>query len=136
MNDLDKKIAELMGYSVITAAEYLELTGREAFAPQIAIRQVAPGATILASERGHEGWSISDSKALELVDELGRDHPARMWNHFFRLDQLEIGQGWRAVFWEDLKGRMIPPRKFTGQGMTRPEAICRAYIAAMKCSIP
>jgi hypothetical protein len=63
------------------------------------------------------GWSISDSKALELVDEM------RALGWFFLLQDMR-DRTWRASFINDESGTGMQA------GATRPEAICRAYIAA------
>lgn len=130
MTDLDRKIAELKRWRHVPAGTETVIRGMRATLSEGWMEPLSKG-----GEWYHAAfncnWSTSDSKALELVDELGQHHPSRMWKFFFRLDQLENGQGWRAVFWQDLQGKMIPPRKYTGQDPTRPKAICRAYIAAV-----
>lgn len=101
MNDLDRKIAELKGIPYREHAQYNF------------IQELEGAATT---------WN-SDAAALELVDEL---HPA----HFFTLKSLPNSQGWKAVFQPDPGNRMVGTPKYTGQDMSRPKAICRAYIAA------
>jgi hypothetical protein len=61
-------------------------------------------------------WSTSDSKALELVDEI----PAPT---VFKLERSSLPDTWYAYF-------AFPGRNAVGFASTRPEAICRAYIAA------
>lgn len=135
MNDLDKRIAELKGW--ISFSEYrkewiaVPPPGSE---PPTRYDDDSEPAAYYKSDR-YPGeffsqdasymdgwpkgtffhipsWATSDAKALELVDELGRG---------LRLEGC--GFHWSAVI------------DFFGQhhqetGTTRPEAICRAYIAA------
>jgi hypothetical protein len=108
MTDLDRKIAELKGWEVIGTA-HPDLHGHP---DPLSV----PAAGLMGKKDGEVRalafWSTSDAKALELVDELGMQ---------FR---LEGNPGhWSAVF--DVYGQ-----HHIDGGTTRPEAICRAYIAA------
>lgn len=68
-------------------------------------------------------WSTSDAKALELVDELVTFEDG--WTGFEILTlSVTNGYRWRAGF-------LHREKEWLGVGHTRPEAICRAYIAAV-----
>lgn len=107
MNDLDRKIAELKGASLMPDGPYVG------------------GITPDRSKYVAPTWSTSDSNALELVDELTRPEQNRMTEFAFAMRTAEVGRGWLAIFFPG-QGR----DHFPGGGYTRPEAICRAYIAA------
>ena len=66
-------------------------------------------------------WSESDAKALELVDELAAK------GFRFSLRTAEVGRGWIVYFHNAQAFDALD-----GGGYTRPEAICRAYLAAME----
>lgn len=102
MNDLDAKIAELKGWSI---------SGNTITAP-------ADLFGYMEQDPERFWWSTSDAKAFELVDEL------RAVGWFFSMQDMR-DKTWRACFVNDGAGH-------TGMqaGPTRPEAICRAYIAA------
>ncbi len=122
MNDLDRRIAESKGWE-FDAKEGIVWTtphvprnehgivdgGREGFDP------------------GDCCWSTSDAMAFELVDEIMAADPKVCFN----LDHHYGGLSpWSARF---RIGFGIVGRDFTGapcDGQTRPEAICRAYLAA------
>jgi hypothetical protein len=107
VNDLDRKIAGLKGMKDPDKLEGLE---------------------VVALIGGDYSWSTSDSKALELVDELLAE-----FNHEWEIMIRKIPCSrvwWVAIsdkentFWRH-KGH-----SFEAEASTRPEAICRAYIAA------
>lgn len=82
-------------------------------------------------------WTSDDAKALELVDELVVDQPDGAGCRFMLIKwepRSEKPARWEARFepyWIDGKYTMTAQgHRFDGQGQTRPEAICRAYIAA------
>jgi hypothetical protein len=108
MNELDRKIAELKGYwtknwpVVCENPEYREETRVEC------------------------NWSTSDTKALELVDELV-DGPEKLPFELLILSETRSGR-WMARF-HYASSQQSPQG---GVGATRPEAICRAYVAAME----
>jgi hypothetical protein len=108
LNDLDRKIAELKGWVEFTqAATGLRYWG---------IHQPAPyGGVEVKATFEDAAWSTSDSKALELVDEemAGGAHISIVGDPHTGEWEVEIGT-----------------LRHTGTGATRPEAICRAYIAA------
>ncbi len=120
MNDLDRQIAEAKGYEFVTPEQLEKITGRESYWPRPqAIKKVAPRAIILASEQGDEGWSTSDSKALDLADDLtesGFEVTIASWNH---------GEGpQHRVTVQCEAGR------YTAQATSRPVAICKAWLAS------
>ena len=126
MTDLDRKIAELKGWSIVTATEFGVMTGRDIIgSADVIIKDCAPNAICLGDECGIGGWSTSDAKAFELVDEMESQFPP----YHFQLARLPDPNGWRGKFTMDVGDKMMAPRKYTGQGNTRAEAICRAYIA-------
>lgn len=102
VNDLDRKIAELKG---IPYQEFTELNY---------IQEVVKTATT---------WS-SDAKALELVDELAVHDDVCGFELF--LVATVPKRIWKAEF--AVHGE---PRQIGCVEESRPEAICRAYIAAM-----
>lgn len=70
-------------------------------------------------------WASSDSKALELVDEL-------QGKFAFNLSCAPSGIMWYATFSPVYHSLIhLELTKSEGSGYTRPVAICRAYIAAM-----
>jgi hypothetical protein len=112
MNDLDRKIAELKRVPLETGMYRTpgEIIPGRGFVPSgPAVEELPPL------------WSTSDAKALELADEAmdgvfefcvtGTNYTDRDVNWF----------AWFAL----LGGKTA-----RGEGRTRPEAICRAYIAA------
>jgi hypothetical protein len=105
MNELDKKIAELKGY--YNPAEVNEF---ECASCGYEILSIRSGDYKMINGQ----WSTSDAKAFELVDELGME---------FKIEGKQ--SRWSAVF--DVYGQH---HQETSQ--TRPEAICRAYIAAVE----
>lgn len=128
MNDLDRKIAELKGMPVdgeVTHWPVGEDDKGKLFPTGDPIPQ-------------NWGWSTSDAKALELVDELVYDAPNRMARFRFILISWNATAikpaRWEARFepYETDEGRTYTSsgHRFDGQAPTRPEAICRAYIAA------
>lgn len=106
MTDLDRKIAELKGWA----------PSKER------INKAAENGVAVTAFMPLDGWawSTSDSKALELVDEL------KARGLYFTLFDLADGT-WNAQF--DPDDDPIRPDA-EGSAPTRPEAICRAYIAA------
>ena len=135
MHALDRKIAELKGWRPITAADLEKKAALQKWCPEdrvVGCRDREDGGLDFGTHKdGEPTWSTSDSKALELVDELERGTPGILFSKFFfRLERMENGQGWKAVFITDTQGCMIPSKKFTGQDTTRPKAICRAWLAA------
>jgi hypothetical protein len=128
VNDLDRKIAELKGY--VDIIESLDAICHCTNVPVLAGRpvgKVARGLRVDAHYQIGGPWSTSDSKALELVDEL----QGRM---SFLLCCSPSGILWCARFSPVITGMdaLNPPKSpvFDGDAPTRPEAICRAYIAA------
>jgi hypothetical protein len=113
MNGLDRRIAELKGMKDPAKLEGLE---------------------VVALLGGDYSWTTFDSKALELVDELAGEKNYMLAGVLFTLayfkshHRLNRGWFWAARFSiEGLDGiRIIGD----GEAPTRPEAICRAYIAA------
>lgn len=119
MNGLDKRIAELKGWRIVPLQQYIEMTGREPSLPQneYVIRDVAPRAINVLD--AHD-WSTSDAKAFELVDEI---------DHHFALER-GLSSDTEAWEWEWRAGFMLGAEIRMHVAPTRPEAICRAYIAA------
>jgi hypothetical protein len=112
MNDLDRKIAELKGLWTKHWPYVCENPDKR------------------EETRVECDWSTSDSKALELVDEL-------QGKFRLRLLSSPSGLAWQAHFDECVLGLVaFTPGKhfscatFQGIASSRPEAICRAYIAA------
>jgi hypothetical protein len=113
MNDLDRKIAELKGWEVSLDGMLIEAHGAK---PQ----------DFLNWGDGAGLWSTSDSKALELVDEVQAAEPGSTFNLFGGLGKYDRLPVWVAhfTFWSGTVNTK------EGRAATRPEAICRAYIAA------
>ena len=116
MNELDKRIAELKGLTVDGLG---------------GLSTDKPGVFTLGPT-----WSTSDTKALELVDEIldrgGVDFQlvrpekkSKPWSATFGITDARGPVG----FITDKGARFCHLK--SGEGPTRPEAICRAYIAAM-----
>lgn len=97
MSDLDKRIAELKG---LWMKNWPFVCGNPEY----------PNETRVECD-----WSTSDSKALELVDEMKTD---------YKMVFISRQGDWFAEF--------FVLNQYVGGGLakTRPEAICRAYIAA------
>jgi hypothetical protein len=125
MNELDRRIAELKGWKWIDAPSNAAVKSMCAFMP--------PG---FIERRGNKAiwhspincdWSTSDTKAFELVDEL-------QGKFALELKSSPSGLTWSACFKEVKTG--FPEAlcgsfyAFTVEDVSRPEAICRAYIAA------
>lgn len=133
MNDLDQKIAETKGWEW-DAAERMVWTD-------------PPFETVVYGEKtsARRGlimsaccWSTSDAEAFELVDEVaeplffieryGKSGDKRWKAHF------AFGQ--RITYFDEARGATVSipdvPKDIFGEGPTRPEAICRAYLAAME----
>jgi hypothetical protein len=118
LNDLDKRIAEAKGWRLFKPGETTPKDHAE-WSESKAIWKPESLAD----------WSTSDTKAFELVDELQdlqfvlsracNSHtgaPTDVWIARFARDWSEAAGGIQI-----------------GQGLgTRPEAICRAYLAAME----
>lgn len=116
MNDLDKRIEKLKGVRIMLDGPY--------------VGGIMPD----GAKYNCPTWSTSDAKAFELVDELMDIGPG--WS--FHLDSAmlnreklkdsgfkiaERAENWNCSFMHGLAVCM-------GGGKKRPEAICRAYIAA------
>lgn len=108
LTDLDRTIAGLKGVHLMADGPY--------------IGGIRPDGT----KHVEPTWSTSDSKALELVDELTRPAAARMHDYAFSLTWDPGTKQWTAIFFRD--GEVM---FFLERAPTRPEAICRAYIAAV-----
>lgn len=108
MNDPDKRIAELKGLKI----EIMQ--GDSSGVTEIWLG-IAPGSNACEPT---EPWSRSDAKALELVDELIEGHPGTGINI---TRERQTGRWMVAI---------CPGDWVHGEAATRPEAICRAYIAA------
>jgi hypothetical protein len=82
------------------------------------------------------GWSISDSKALELVDELIKVEANKPAREFVGPPSLgfsitrERGSGAYSAHLSVSDSNGENTEWHAGAAATRPEAICRAYIAA------
>lgn len=120
MTDLDRRIAEAKGYP-----DPVEVTEFLCGACDFEIKAIASG----DYQHIGGGWSTSDSKALELVDEL-------RGKFAFYLSCSPSGIHWYATLSPVVTGlaALNPPDgpNFTGDGISRPEAICRAYLAAVE----
>lgn len=121
MNDLDRKIAELKGWEYVPASGPIFPGGKMRLSEGYG--EVVPGHEEkwfhLASECN---WSTSDSKALELVDEMTiRDEICGFELFLLATVPKRI---WKAQF--HVHG---DPRQIPAVAESRPEAICRAYIA-------
>jgi hypothetical protein len=122
MNELDKKIAELKGF--YNACEVTEFECQSCGYEIKAIRD---------KDYKHIGgaWSTSDERAFELVDELTLPANNRLTEFDFVLG-LAIRKPWTWVAcFTTITGFQLKDQ-YRGEGITRPEAICRAYIAAME----
>jgi hypothetical protein len=102
VNDLDKRIAELKGYVKFHDTEAMVKEDPK---------------SLITKETAC--WSTSDAKALELVDEL--DFPFKL----LTLSETPAAR-WLAHFHYP-ETQKYPNGEI---GSTRPEAICKAYIAA------
>ena len=102
MNDLDKRIAELKGW-IITQDKYLGT-------------RFNYGTPVGELSIDAYSWAESDAKAFELVDEISA--PV-----VFELKRSRLPDTWYAWF-------SFADHNSVGYGATRPEAICKAYIAA------
>jgi hypothetical protein len=112
LNDLDKRIAEAKGWRLFKPGETTPKDHAE-WSESKAIWKPESLAD----------WSTSDAKAFELVDELD--------TQFFLERYGQPKWEWAAVFLYRFGGG-APGKEFRGVGPTRPEAICRAYLAAME----
>lgn len=115
MNDLDRRIAEAKGFK-------FGLDGAVAAGPD--------GKHYLSA---WFCWSTSDAKAFELVDELApaTDKKDPEWGFMCGI----FGKEWNATFYKAVhrNGDLVcDPIRLEGNAPTRPEAICRAYLAAME----
>lgn len=127
MTDLDRKIAELKGWRHVPAGTEKVMLGSHATLSEGWVEPTPKGEWYHAAFNCD--WSGSDSKALELVDELTRPDSSRL--HMFAVNlQFCEDFGWRALFQAHGPGRHQVKWKQCCEGPTRPEAICRAYIAA------
>jgi hypothetical protein len=127
LNDLDKQIAAAKGWRPPTMAEFERLIKTQEkgwmfpFPPEFLVKLDFPEAPPWHITDAKDcRWSTSDSKALELVDELVDIKGPRL---FFSLNLLSETPSarWLAQFTHETRG----------VGATRPEAICRAWLAAM-----
>ena len=108
--DLDRKIAEAKGWRLFRPGE----TTPKDHAEWAESKAEWKPETLAA-------WSTSDSKALELVDEL-----RAQGFHFHLADITHPEPLWQVYFiMKDGKGSQAIER-------TRPEAICRAWLAAQE----
>lgn len=127
MNDLDRKIGELKGWRYSLPGAETERRPDGTILPLPEGFTWMDGETECYLEGCACAWSTSDSKALELVDEL-------QGKMAFRLECCPSGIMWYATFSPVTTGMsaliQIELSKAEGSGITRPEAICRAYIAA------
>jgi hypothetical protein len=123
LNDLDRKIAELKGYVVLGLASVgtLEPIPDDPEKYNLALKRLSDGKVEIQPH-----WSTSDTKALELVDELLGEGVGCIL-----MSSPEMGY-WSAMFSDS---KVIPEapivmyeRQGNGKGMTRAEAICRGYI--------
>lgn len=129
MTDLDRKIAELKGW------KRPEWEKDFPFEPGDGL--YSAGGTLEYIE-GQEApmWSQDIAKAFELVDEICIDQDNKKGARF-HLIQWEAKTGiaahWEAriePYWIDGEYTLTQVgNRFDGRGQTRPEAICRAYIA-------
>lgn len=122
VTDLDRQIAEIKDIAPPTAKQMESLVAIHGqMAPFYWIRTHRGADLAICEPVRFESlnWSTSDSKALELVDELG--HP-------FLMEGLR--DHWTASI-TILGARGQCDNFFQENGATRPEAICRAYIAAV-----
>lgn len=126
MTDLDRKIAELKGWEW---DEVERMVWTEPAPPPLpAAVNPIPNGGRLGYIMSFCCWSRDDSKALELVDEM---KDAQFYMH----GSTPNPRRWWVMFqFHDMK--YVTPYgvkefKFEGDGPTRPEAICRAYIAAV-----
>ena len=119
MKGLDRKIAELKGWRHVPAGTETVMRGSRATLAEGYVERLDMG-----GEWYHAGfncnWSGSDSKALELVDDLDTQCFIERFG--------QPNWKWAAVFIYRTPG--LPGPTFRAEGTTRPEAICRAYIAA------
>ena len=118
MNDLDRKIAELKGFTNLEMGRPFEREPED-----------IDDFVIWGHPTGEPGadlnivggpWSTSDSKALELVDELAGKG---CW--------MDFSYSPSAKQWYFQVQREGESPRFHAWADTRPEAICRAYIAAV-----
>ena len=130
MNELDKQIASLKGW------EWDEKEGMVWTTPHVPKNEHG------VIDGGREGfviglrpwWSTDDGTALELVDELAE--PLFFVERFGKPG----GKKWKAHFslpysqlLEQIEDRKLYQTQYhdaSGEAATRPEAICRAYLAA------
>jgi hypothetical protein len=129
LNDLDKQIATLKGYSPLSGIMGEFHWGFPALRHQVKVVVPIPVKDL--------NWSASDARALELVDELVRQNPNRPRDIGFALyyevaypmgsESVRIIQ-WQCSFYEEDGNKKI--REIAhAMGFSRPESICRAYIA-------
>ncbi len=106
MKDLNKRIAELKGW------EYDPVDFGWFRTPEEKKNGQSQGELV---------WTGSDADALDLVDEIQ--------NAMFFFERFGTGvKTWRAVF--SFRGDGSTWKDFEGRSQSRPEAICKAYIAA------
>ena len=129
MTDLDRQIAEIKGWRPVTPADLEKMASLKAWFPQdhvIGCKDRDDGGLDFGTYKDSDPtWSTSDSKALELVDEYPE---AGFSLHRFGSTSGEY-RPWAARFTFRRPGQ--PDWNIQGEAPTRPEAICRAYLAAM-----
>lgn len=141
MNDLNRKIGELKGWEYVPAGTELFIHGKGASVSEGWIQKIGPMKQFHAAFNCN--WASSDSKALELVDELTHDAPNRLGNFSFSFKVMADGRlsaefvypGFRAVVpREDMARLAGDHHRFGASDENTPDgrrrAICRAYIAA------
>lgn len=123
MTDLDRKIAELKGWEWDEAARMVwtePAFEREVFGEKVPARR--------GLVMSYCSWSTSDSRALELVDELGAAKRVLVLRLELMAPLADEKREWMCTV--TLDGGKYKNTTFAPIAPTRPEAICRAYIAA------
>lgn len=80
---------------------------------------------------GGLGWSVLDAAAFDLVDELTQADASKPHNFGLRMMYFPE-MGWQVQFIAFETGKHMIKWKEVHEAPTRPEAICRAYLAAME----
>src|SRR4051812_9552628 len=119
LNPIDRQIMELKGWTHDPFGDGNEAT--DCWGPEV------HECEFMVGDEYNPPWSQSDAKAFELVDELRGQFA-------FDLSCSPSGLMWYATSSPVRTGPAaliaIEAPKATGSGVTRPESICLAYIAA------
>lgn len=129
MNELDLKLADLMGFRLLTQGEVeaLEKMAQDAGRPPVRYIAVLirkdhpPGPPFIINTSNTADWSTSDARCMALANDLGFKG--------FRLEIREPGETDDDPHYTVRVKREQGEYKATHQAALRTEAVCLAYIA-------